>query len=233
MISSELIIRTRNEEQVYELIPSNYLETDFPKALVQDYSHWMNVATGSIEFRSMTQAWEPSQRWLMQADNSRNSKLLCDGKSLVDIRSQTVQAISRILSPLDSTPHIHILHDDTEEELIIHLPRYKLDFFLRKAGGFLESKQFRGMIVDEAQSIGTLAGLVNKLVLRSVGGNSRIVVVPQGAVLFAQEGHHVRVTINTDGVMQVHHHAYSIDNQLGRLIDNGSLQSRLFRIYLQ
>ncbi|KIN03188.1 hypothetical protein OIDMADRAFT_120170 [Oidiodendron maius Zn] len=233
MVGSELIIRTRNEGQVYELIPLHFLESDFPKALVHDYAHWLQVDTGSVEWRPMTRLWEPSQsRWLMQVDNSRNFRLICDGKFLVDVRSQTAQEISRILSPLEHATHIHVLYDDTEGELNIHLPRYKLDFLLKRQGTLLESKQFRGMAVDKVQSIGTLTGLVNKLVLRRIDGASRIIVVPQGEVFFSPDGHHVRVMINTDAAIHVPHHSYTIDNHLGRLIDNGSLHSRLFRIYL-
>ena len=181
----------------------------------------------------MTRAWEPSSSWLMQADGSKNFRLICDGNLLLDIRSQTVHQISRALSPLEHAVHIHVLYDDTEGELSIHLPRYKLDFLLRRQGALLESKQFRGMVVDKVQSIGTLSGLVSKLVLRSIDGKSRIFIVPQGEVSFSLESHHVRVMINTDSATHVQHHLYTIDNQLGRLVDNGSLQSRLFRIYLQ
>jgi hypothetical protein len=234
MVGSELIIRTRDESQVYELIPLHFLEDDFPKALVQDYAHWLQVATGSVQWRPMTRVWEPSQgSWLMRVDNSGHFRLICDGKSLVDVRSQTAQEISRVLSPLEHATHVHVLYNDTEGELNIHLPRYKLDFLLRRQGILLESKQFRGMAVDRVQSIGTLTGLVNKLVLRRIDGTSRIIVVAQGEVFFSPDGHHVRVMINTNAAIHVQHHSYTIDNQLGRLIDNGSLHSRLFRIYLQ
>lgn len=234
MVGSELIIRTRSEDEVYELIPLQYLDTDFPKALVQDYTHWLHMSTGSVEWRPLTRMWEPARgEWLMQLDNGNDYRLRYDGKSLVDVRSQTFQEISRILSPLEHPIHLHVLYDNTERKLNIHLPRYKLDFLLKSKGIILESKQFRGMAVDKVQCIGTLSGLVNKLVLRSISGASRIVVVPQGEVSFELEGHHVRVMINTDSAAHVQYHSYTVDNQLGRLIDNGRLQSRLFRIYLQ
>lgn len=234
MVGSELIIRTRSGNQVYELIPLHFLETDFPEAFVQKYAHWMQITTGSIEWRPMARIWEPSQgSWLMQVDNSRSSRLTCDGKSLIDVWSQTFQEISRILSPLEHATHIHVMYDHTEDQLNIHLPRYKLDFLLGQGGTMLESKQFRGMVVDKVQSIGTMTGLVNKLVLRSIQDKSRIVIVPQGEISFSPDGHHVRVMINTNAAVHVQYHSYKIDNQLGRLIDNGSLQSRLYRIYLQ
>ena len=234
MVGSELIIRTRSENEVYELIPLHFLDTDFPKALVQGYVHWLHMSTGSVEWRPLTRMWEPAQGdWLMEVKKGKDYRLIYDGKSLVDVRSQTFQKISSILSPLENPIHVQVLYDDAERKLNIHLPRYKLDFSLKSGGMVFESKQFRGMAVDKVQCIGTLSGLVNKLVLRSVGGTSRIVLVPQGEMSFKLDGHHVRVMINTDSTAYVHYHSYTVDSQLGRLVDNGSLQSRLFRIYLQ
>src|SRR4051794_4233820 len=132
MIDSELIIRTRNESQVSELIPLNSLTDDFPKALVQDYAHFLDVATGSVEWRPINYMWESSHSWIMRADTSRNFRLLCDGKLSVDIRSKTAQEISCALSALEQATHIHIFYDEKEGEISIHLPRYKLDFTLQQ-----------------------------------------------------------------------------------------------------
>ena len=70
-----------------------------------------------------------------------------------------------ILSPLEYTTYIYITLNYETEVLEVHLPRLKLDFFLRKGATQLESKQFRGIVVDITQSFGTLTRLVNKLVL--------------------------------------------------------------------
>lgn len=113
----------------------------------------------------------------------------------------------------------------------MHLPRLKLDFFVRKGATQLESKQFRGMTVNPNQSISTLTGLVNKLVLRGNTDSSRSVIIPHGDVRFGPEGHHVRVHIDTS-TQHLSYHLYHIDTQLGRLVDNGSLKSKLFKCYL-
>lgn len=234
MVGSELIVRSRNEDEVYELIPLHFLETDFPDALLQDYAHWLQLSTGCVEWRPLSRMWEPAQgNWLLHVDQSKDYRLLRDGKCLVDVRSQTFQEISRMLSPLDNPKHIHVMYDNTERKLNVHLPRYKLDFFLRSNGVVFESKQFRGMAVDKVQCIGTLSGLASKLVLRSIDGASRIVLVPHGEVSFELKGNHVRIKISTDFAPHVQYHSYTVDKHLGRLVDNGSLQSRLFRIYLQ
>lgn len=234
MIDSELIIRSRNEDDVHELLPLQFLESDFPKTLVQDYAHWLHLSTGSVEWRPLTHILEPTQcDLLMQARSNKDYRLLSIGKLLVDIRSQTFQQISCILNPLELPTHIHVMYDESTSGINIHLPRFKLDFLLRQDGQVLESVQYRGMTVDKVQSIGTFSGLASKLVLRGKSAESRIVLVPQGEVLFEPDGHHVRVAINTGDAPHVHYHSYTVDNQLGRLVDNGSLPSRLFRIYLQ
>lgn len=101
------------------------------------------------------------------------------------------------LSPLEQATYVHITFDRETEMLKVHLPRLKLDFFLRKGTTQLESKQFREMTVDPNQSISTLTGLVNKLVLRGTTDASRCTIIPHGDVHFGPEGYHVRVHIDT------------------------------------
>jgi hypothetical protein len=232
MCGPELIIRTRQLEQVCELLPIHALHDDFPAAFVQDYAHWLDIDTGVIEWRPLRHAWTSSRdNWQMRADGEEVA-LTRGGKRLIDIRSPTAKAISRILSPLEHATHIHVILDCGTEALGVNLPRVRLDFSLQNHGNFLMSKQFRGMAVDECQSFGALTGLVNRLVLREVEGSSRSVIVPHGHVSFSRDGHHVRVNIDTTSATHVKYHSYHIDSQLGRLVDNGNLRSRLFRLYL-
>jgi len=87
------------------------------------------------------------------------------------------------------------------------------------------------MTVDANQSLGTLTGLVNKLVLRGNNDSLRSVIIPHGDVLFKPEEPHVRVHIDTS-TEHVSYYLYHIDCQIGRLVDNGSLKSKLFKCYL-
>ncbi|KAG4410474.1 hypothetical protein IFR04_016391, partial [Cadophora malorum] len=63
-------------------------------------------------------------------------------------------------------------------------------------------------------------------------GSSRIVLVPDGEILSAKQDDHVRVHIDTGSARHISYHPFHIDSLLGRLVDNGSLHSRLFRVYL-
>ncbi|KAL5320169.1 hypothetical protein ACEPPN_010970 [Leptodophora sp. 'Broadleaf-Isolate-01'] len=233
MCESELIIRSRRLQQVCELIPVSAILGDFPRSFAEDFVHWLDLATYSIEWRPLKSMWTSSVgNWQMHKMNDKYL-LTRASEKLLDIRSPTVLAISRILSPLEVPANVYVVLDCQTDALQIRLPRMKLDFFLKDTTGLLESKQFRGMILDECQSLGTFTGLVNKLILRDIRGPSRCVIVPHGSISFMPKGNHTEVTVSTTtSAKHVGYHSYQVDSKLGRLVDNGSLQSRLFRLYL-
>ena len=234
MQNSNLIIRASKDGLVYEILPVECLGDDFPDAFVQDYFHWLEVATGFVEWRPLLHAWTSRpQNWEMRP-GIRGEKLLISGHCrLVDIHSQTAKAITAVLKTLELAAFIHITFNDKLELLEVSLPRLKLDFFVKNGATTLESKQFRGMVVDETQSLGTFIGLVNKLVLRKINDSSRCVVIPDGQVSFVPDGFHTKTRIKVlPHDKQRKYHVYHIDTQIGRLIDNGSLTSKLFKCYL-
>ncbi|OBT60021.1 hypothetical protein VE03_10579, partial [Pseudogymnoascus sp. 23342-1-I1] len=68
MCESELIIRTRKETDVHEVIPIHALHDDFPRAFVEDYAHWLDLNTGFIEWRPLKDAWTSSpDNWRMRS----------------------------------------------------------------------------------------------------------------------------------------------------------------------
>ncbi|KAH7332999.1 hypothetical protein B0J17DRAFT_736241 [Rhizoctonia solani] len=121
--------------------------------------------------------------------------------------------------------------------LSVELPRMKLSFFINKDMQ-LESRNFRGQIVDENQSAGTFFGLINQLLLREKGTIThllpqfRSVLVPDGKIDFKKCGHHVSVSILLDSQRDVDVHRYILDNNLGYLTTDAGLTSRLLKIYL-
>lgn len=232
MYDNELIIRAKRLEQIYELLPIHALDGDFPHAFVQDYAHWLEIKTGVVEWRPLVYAWtQTPQNWQMRPAKNNVSMLSRGLSRLIDPHTPTAKAVSTVLSPLEHANHVHIILNSQTYMLEVQLPRLKLDFFLKNGTSQLESKQFRGMSVDTKQSFGALTGLVNKLVLRGKMDSSRSVIIPHGQVKSKQDGHHVRVDIYTSA-QPISYHIYSIDSQIGRLVDNGSLKSRLFKCYL-
>jgi hypothetical protein len=84
----------------------------------------------------------------MRADGQEVA-LSRDSKRLINIRSPTAKAISRILGPLEYATYIHVILDCGIETLEVNLPRVRLDFSLQNHGNLLVSKQFRGIVIDE------------------------------------------------------------------------------------
>ncbi|KAL2005979.1 hypothetical protein VTN00DRAFT_9633 [Thermoascus crustaceus] len=233
MVGSELIIRASKSGSTCELIPTHALQGDFPQAFVNNYTHWRDLESGVIKWRLLTDPWNSSAaNWRMQPDR-RGGQMLVRGKStLIDIASPTAEAVNSVLGSLESMEHIHMFFNEQDGTVDVQLPRMKLDFFLHNKGQELESKQFHGMIVDRNQSIGTFTGLTTKLVLHHPGHQSHSIIVPHGTVHFSLKEHHICVVIDSSGHKSVPYHQFQVDTLLGRLVDNGSLISKLFKSYL-
>ncbi len=81
-------------------------------------------------------------------------------------------------------------------------------------------------------------GLQNKLILCPATDSSeesllpRRIIIPQGKVSFSSTGDFTSVSINTDGQQRVRWHEYTIDTELGCLMSNTSLSSKLYQCYL-
>jgi hypothetical protein len=58
MAKSELIIRAQDGNSIWEFIPPSKLSGDFPTTFVNYYSHWVNLETGTVEFRPFKAPWE-------------------------------------------------------------------------------------------------------------------------------------------------------------------------------
>lgn len=234
MRGDELVIRTRvpGSAEEYELIPHTKLSGDFPEQFVEEYVHWMNVGTGDIEFRPMSHPWTTTERnWHVSYSSTAPIYMDLGHERIVDTRSPTASMIGSVLGPLETATRIDMSFRPKEGKLSlsIRLPRLKLEFFMN-GDNELESRQFRGAIVDKDQNIGTLSGLVNRLVLYH--DTVRSVIIPYGEVNFNNHRGHVRVDIDTQGLPRVQYYSYNIDSRLGRLVSNGSLTSHLYKAYL-
>jgi hypothetical protein len=152
--------------------------------------------------------------------------------SLIDICSPTFRMVSHLLSPLESPEHITIVH--TPQTIEASLPRLRLSFFANDKSE-IECRSIPGYVIDKHQSSGTMCGLINQLILCPSSGSSELprrVIIPQGDVCYTLEGDFAKVSINTGTEQLVHWHEYTIDTDLGRLLGNVSLGSKLYQCYL-
>ncbi|KAG2337794.1 hypothetical protein BDR05DRAFT_740578 [Suillus weaverae] len=241
--SNDLIIRAMHIDRgspVLQLIPNQKFVDDLPTSLIDGHTHWLNLHTSEIEIRPAENAWKSSSdNWLMQFAVSGPSTLEKAGSAtLVDIRSQTWDMISKRLCPLEDTRYVVVTYDeasgDTFSSLKVDLPRYGLDFFVDEDGE-LQSRNMRNMVVDIIQSTGTMLGLINQLVLRpksQIGDEyPRTVIIPDGRISHSANGNHVRVTITPEGP-RVMYHLYRVDIDLRCLTGNVGLTSKLYQALL-
>lgn len=155
----------------------------------------------------------------------------------MDLKSTSVGLLSRIVQPLEEAQHIHVVLNIHTQTVDIHLPRIQLGFFVDRGSDSLYSRQFRGMIIDPQQNIGTLLGLTSKLVLINDQSERMLLIpVPQNfgipSIQYAKDlkSEHITVTISKDDARKVY--AYNLDEGLGRIIDSGDLESKLLISYL-
>jgi hypothetical protein len=227
--SNELLLVASKDGRTLDLVPSRVFKNMLPHHFIHDYTHWYDRQSHTIELRPKSVPWISSPKnWTMESTGS-SWVLRKDGKSLITLTSNTAKSLSNLLKPLESDAYIHITLDAESHKVEVEMPRLQLGFLLHSNLPKLLSRQFRGMYVDADQGIGTLCGLKSKLVLRD-DQNRRKVLLPEGRVSWRRSNDHIYVFIEHGTSERVHQ--YDIDTMLGRLVDNGSLQSKLSLCYL-
>lgn len=241
-----MILRTRRagDSQILQLIPPSKLSGDFPQHFINEYTHWLDLNSRELEFRPAEFPWTPGpSNWRLYIhkpgtyprDLLRKPNQDSSWMQLVDIRSKTFHVVSSMLSPLESPENI--IASYTAQFLELSLPRLHLSFFINP-NRELECRSIPGYVVDKIQSCGTMFGLRNKLILCPATNSSeesqlpRRIIIPQGKVSFSSIGNFTSVSINTDGEQHVRWHEYTIDTELGCLMSNTSLSSKLYQCYL-
>lgn len=227
--AKNLVIQARTKNHTFELIPRNLLSSSFPTMLTDNFIHWFDLDEGYLEFCEIGNPWcHSTQNWRLLRSGA-NWRLVKNDTVLVNMHSPTARAIADILFPLEVPQWMQIILHDFHVD--IELPRLELQFFLKQWETSLYSRQYRGMIVDKDQKIGTLVGLRDRLVLKGDAVRTRRkVIIPSGRIAFDRADQHLEVTVDKDSASKVH--VYEVDTLLGRLIDDGSLQSKLLLSYL-
>lgn len=226
----DLSIKAVRGDQAWDFVPWRLLSGHFPDDFVHNYAHWHAIDKGYIEFRPLSSPWVSSEHhWRLRRGNSDDSwRLENQEYQLVGSTSKTANPLARFFRPLGKASEIHGRLDKIKSTLHIDLPRLRLEFILPERSTSVQCRKYPGMITDAKQACNSLVGLYNKLILVNTDSRQRIILVPEGDVVWSKAGDHVQVNV----VCEAQWHAYSIDERLGRLVDNGSLQSKLFLAYL-
>ncbi|KAG2136632.1 hypothetical protein DEU56DRAFT_980804 [Suillus clintonianus] len=240
--SNDLIICAKHIEQrspTLQLIPSQKFVGDLPTILIEVHTHWLNLSTSEIEIRPAGNVWNFSpDNWVLRFAVSGSSTVQnASGATLIDIRSQTWDMISKRMRPLENARFIMVTYNRASGStplLKADLPRYGLEFFIDDDGE-LQSRNMRNMVVDAIQYTGTMLGLKNKLVLRPKSNiadeHPRTIIIPDGRISYSVKGHHVKVTI-TPEASRVTFYVYRVDTDLHCLTGNVGLTSKLYQALL-
>lgn len=231
--SAELLLVAADGTKVYDLVPARVFADTLPAQFISDYVHWYDRSSQTIEFRGKSLPWQsrPETNWVMRK-GERGWVMQRQGQHmLIWQKTETLQYVARLLRPLEDAMYLHLVLDRKSGTLRIEMPRLKLDFQLKSGSTKLWSRQFRGMYLDPNSNIGTLSGVFSKLVLRNECGDQKV-LIPDGDPRWQWDAslRHTRTTIPYGTSKKVH--LYDVDNSLQRLVDNGSLESKLVVCYL-
>ena len=261
MQGNDLLIRTRDihSHDLSEFVPSEKLQGDVPNAILLGTLHIFHESSHSLQVYPASSGWNPSALpdWIMRfaADPKLATGINCPklttarsegvDDSILSPESPLLRTLSRIFQPLEAyVANILVTWEPSQGttasslypngNLIVSLPRYKLNFFVG-ADGSLECKELPGMVVSRKQSIGTLHGLTNKLVLDPKDTNAvRKLVLPDGQITVSLMAPHQKVTILPcqDPGQQITMFLYDVDELIGRLVGDGTVTSWYFLAYL-
>ncbi|KIW36714.1 uncharacterized protein PV06_11123 [Exophiala oligosperma] len=229
---ADLFIRSEKSGVVQELIPTSRLEGDFPHFMIHEYFYWFDLGSQHVEWRPRTQPWSSSSNrwWLVRKE--QGYVLRKGSLSLIDIRSERAETLSRVLASLEVREHIVMTYDEHSQTTHVRLPRMQLDFTIGQGSPLLASKQFPGTVVDETQTFGTFTGLRSKLVLRSNDRVSRKVIIPFGRPHSIPLDDHVETTVSPGSSEKIKYMVYDVDMHLGRMIGDQSTLKSLYKSYL-
>ncbi|CAI6290147.1 unnamed protein product [Periconia digitata] len=235
MLEKDLLIVAKKDGKSLRLIPSRLLTGYLPHAFSNEYIHWYDPDQHSIVLRPIKKPWstESTSTWNLRKMGDK-WRLSMGNLTMIDMRGQTASQITRLLQPIEDPSFIHISVNTESQQLNVELPRLQLDFDVSCGKSVIHSVQYRGMVLDGDQNIGTLNGLESKLVLRNeLKSQDRLVLIPEGCIDYNKlpnRNHRVAVTVRKSTVRKTH--AYSIDSTLRQITDNGNLQSKLLLCYM-
>ncbi|KAF6811565.1 hypothetical protein CPLU01_15094 [Colletotrichum plurivorum] len=234
----DLLVHAVRDGKKFELVPSHHLDGRLPTSFVENHVHWYNHDEGCVGFCDIRTPWTRSAtaNWKLRRSEDRSGWVLSrDEDVLVGLNTASSRLLAKILEPLETATWIHVILRN-QKTVFIDVPRSGLEFSLEPGTSEVVSRQYRGMSVDTLQSIGTLVALRDKLVLKtnqdpgSVLPPRRKVLVLEGKVSYVSTNNYVKVSIGKGSGQKAH--AYDVDDKLGRLVSNGSRQSKLFLSYL-
>jgi hypothetical protein len=208
--------------------------------LIDTNHHWYIEKSNEIEIRPKDRTWstyEP-RTWKVALHEGKSlsgtcTKVHTHGLSrLIDPHSRIYRHLEAVLRPLEPQSNANIITVESTDGVInptVYLPRHDLTFRLTSTSS-LECQSFPGFVVDaDYRGIGTLIGLETIISMASYNGGicQRKILVPKG-ILSSVRGVYGHSSTFIDSKDTRGYFAYEVDELLGRLCGNRSIESDLF-----
>ncbi|KAK4495018.1 hypothetical protein PRZ48_013345 [Zasmidium cellare] len=234
MKDGHLLVRATRQDGVFETVPSKVLQTKYPTRFSDDFVLWYDLTKDVVELRPATDPWssQSSRKWTLSKKHRGIAQwtLAKDGTSVIGTGHPTSSLLSQVLAPLAEESRIHCILQPSHGSLHVEVPSLRLKFALAKDSTNLRSLEYRSMSVDHDQSLGTLIGFANKLVLRSSQANERMVLILSAPLAYAKHNDHVSVTASRKSDAKVY--AIGVDKQLKRIVRSNDLDCKFYMAYL-
>ncbi|PHH78115.1 hypothetical protein CDD80_7355 [Ophiocordyceps camponoti-rufipedis] len=227
---------TQTNDSTCDLVPPRVLEGALPWSFITDHVHFYHHGDRSVEFRPKKKPWEANEsNWRLRKSDS-SWRLTGKGLQLVGCSTPTTNTVMEVFQYLERETSINVFYHPVKGDVQVQLPRLGLDFSLKLDTDKWRCRQYRGMVIDADQGFGSLIGLRNLMVLCEEDCLPslmplRMVLIPE-ATLYGTQAFpgHISVGVNSNTVKNLQ--VYRIANHLGRLVGNGSLESKLLLAYL-
>lgn len=233
MRSGDLIVQAMIGRHTYETVPSDLLQNKYPRHFSRDYILWYSTVHKHVIFLPKEDPWnfDHSSKWtLSKLEATSEWELSRDGIRVVGTASATATILASLLQPLADTLDMHCLLQPGVNKLHVEIPLLHLGFKLKRGSDLLHSREHRSMSVDENQSLGTLIGFQNKIILKNHQTGDRVLLILESALQYWKDDSHVQVQVRDRAKSRVH--VIGVDGLLHRLTDNHDLSSKLFLAYL-
>ncbi|KIY51106.1 hypothetical protein FISHEDRAFT_37737 [Fistulina hepatica ATCC 64428] len=246
-----LIVRIRHERtsETSEFIETCRFFGDIPNSFIYDHAALYHDATRHLDFIPITRAsngWHvdliPSVRLSLDTYMLTIPSRDCGSDfRVLSPENETSKGIGRVFGALEHASADTIVvwsHSDTisPAELTARLPRYRLEFFVN-SNGLWESREHPCYVVPSDQSVRTLVGMDKLRLLDAHTETSKVIIPyvrPQDMDIQRGSHNHPRIRVPSSKKLGRvrEYRVYDVDNLLGRLKGDGSMESWYFLIYL-
>lgn len=216
-----LVVRAVQRDELYEYVPAEVFgvaSRDLPAPLIDGCHHWLNVRKGELEIRQQDMWISKLRNWWIYGISYGQCQIIRrNGQPtatvLLNSSNETVHGIGTIFKSFVELNQI-LVFASKDGKVTVELKPLELSFYINN-GGLLQSTRL-GAIITQQQDVGTLYGLMSKIVVQSVGNRrQRSVLVPYNSnVQTMRDGIHVSVTIGTGTDKYL---KYDVNETLGRL----------------